>query len=271
MKIAAFYENIVTAVENEGKTLEEVLKTLMECGLEMVYISGDSVKRDGEIVLPLFEKLGIDIEGIHQHFDFAHKPDDESFKEYVDMTAELKAGSLLLVPGFVLPGEEDRKDEIMKNMLGCVERAIAYAKEKNVKICMEDFDHMISPINSVAGLDYFFDRLPDLYCAFDSGNFCCYKEDEVEAYKHFRSRMVTMHVKDRGPEKNSEGDNACTCADGSLAWSVPLGTGYIRIAEIIEDLKKTGYEGNVIAELYGYEDAYNGLQTSVKYLKKLIG
>jgi len=225
MRIAAFYENIITAVENEGKTLEEVLKTFMECGLEMIYISGDSVKKDGETALPLFKKLGLDIEGMHQHFDFAHKPDDESYKEYIDMAAEIGASNILLVPGFVFPGEEDKKDEIMENMLGVMKRAVEYGKEKNVKVCMEDFDSMISPINSVAGMDYFFDRIPDLYCAFDSGNFCCYKEDEIEAYKHYRDKLVTMHVKDRGTAKTSDGDYACKCADGSEAWSVPIGTG----------------------------------------------
>ncbi|MCR5468396.1 MAG: sugar phosphate isomerase/epimerase [Lachnospiraceae bacterium] len=270
MKIAAFYENMLTAMERENLSFEEILTGLKNCGLELIYISGDSYKKDWNEIEPVLKKHGIGIEGMHQHFDFGHDGNCRDYEEYIDIAKKIGASNILLVPGFIPEDETDKEKEIRNNMLSCMKAAVEYGKNRGVAVCMEDFDNLHSPICSVAGMDFFFDAIPDLKCAFDTGNFVCYTENEMDAFKHFSDRIVTMHVKDRGHEKHEADDYPCECFDGSKAWSVPVGTGYIRIKEIVEYLKKNNYQGNLIAELYGYADAFEGLKTSVTYLKKLL-
>ncbi|MCR5273435.1 MAG: sugar phosphate isomerase/epimerase [Lachnospiraceae bacterium] len=270
MRIAAFYENIKSASEIEGIPVYDILAELKELGLELIYISGDSYKEDRDFVKETLKKLGLGVEGMHQHFDFAHDANNRTYEEFIDLAKEAGASNILLVPGFVMPDEKDKEEEILKNMKACMTRAVEYGKKAGVDVCMEDFDSMNSPINSVDGLDIFFDSIPDLKCAFDTGNFCCYEDDEVKALEHFKDKIVTVHIKDRGKTRHNEKDYPCICHDGIEAWTVPAGTGYIRIDEIIQKLKEWGYTGNVIAELYGYTDAYEGFKTSVKNLKKMI-
>lgn len=270
MKIAAFYENIVTALEKENISLVDYLSELKELGLELIYISGDSYEKDKDVVMKALKELDMGVEGMHQHFDFAHDPNVTTYEKYIDYAKEAGAANILLVPGYILPEEKDKEDELKNNMLLNMTRAVEYGKKAGVAVCMEDFDSMHSPINSVKGLDYFFDRIDDLKCAFDTGNFVCYKEDEVEALKHYKDKLVTIHIKDRVFSGGGEKDYPCECYDKSKAWTVPAGTGEMHIKEIIDLLKSWDYKGNVIAELYGYDDTYEGFKTSVKNLKAMI-
>ena len=79
MKIAAFYENIVYGAEKEQVCIEEVLDELKAQGLQMIYISLESLKEKEEELLQLFREKDLAIEGLHQHFDFGHHPEDESY------------------------------------------------------------------------------------------------------------------------------------------------------------------------------------------------
>ena len=269
MKIAVFYENLLTACEKEGIMLLEALKLLKEKGLEAVYIEGSNYKRDKEMLSELLPKTGLFIAGMHQHFDFSHNREDESFKEFIDLAKASGADNILPVPGFIPEGED--REALLSNMLFCMERAVRYGKEQGVYVCMEDYDNLYSPINSVKGMDFFFERIPDLKCAYDSGNFCTYNEDSVAALKHFIQRTVLVHIKDRDVSFREGCGKPYISADGTPYYCVPSGTGIMRIREIVNILKENNFDGTLVAELYGYEDTWNGLLKSVENLKEFIG
>lgn len=270
MKIAAFYENIVYGAEKGQALIGDVLDELKAEGLQMIYISWDSLKGREEELIGLFREKGLVVEGLHQHFDFGHHPEDESYREYIDLALKAGASNCLIVPGLILKEEEENRDKMIENMVETVKKAVAYGKERGIIVCMEDYDSMTSPYNSVEGLSYFFERIPELKCAFDTGNFVCYKEDEKAAFLRFADKICTVHLKDRSRHAHMQGDAGCICHDGSCAWSTPIGSGYIHIKEILEGLKKGNYEGNVIVELYGYEDILEGIKQSIRWVRQQI-
>ena len=46
MKIAVFYENIHDGVQASGRRMEDVLTELRDAGMELLYMTPDSWKRD---------------------------------------------------------------------------------------------------------------------------------------------------------------------------------------------------------------------------------
>ena len=111
-----------------------------------------------------------------------------------------------------------------------------------------------------------------LGCAFDTGNFAAFHEDELEAFELFADRIRTVHLKDRSRTRRHAGDAPFVCADGNPVYACTTGSGYIRIGEILNRLKQRNYSGNVIAELYAC-DADHVLQDaadSVRWLKEQL-
>lgn len=266
MKIAVFYENIVTAAEQNQIPMAEMLDQLKAEGLEMLYISGDSLLGREDELLSLFREKRLPIEGLHQHFDFGHEPEDESYQTYIDLAVRAGANNFLMVPGLIRESEQSKRDEVIEHMLRVMKKAVAYGKEKGMAVCMEDFDSMRSPFNSISGLSLFLDKIPELKCAFDTGNFVCYREDEEAAFSVFADKICTVHLKDRSHVPYSKEDGYCVCGDGSFAWPAPVGDGYIRISKILDGLARLGYAGNVIVELYSFHDMLNGIKKSLRWV-----
>ena len=273
MNIAAFYENIVTFCEQENMSLEEALIFLRDRGLEKIVITGSNLIACHEELMPILKRTGIGLEGIHEHFDFGSHPEDESWKRMAELTAECGGSTVLVVPGLIEPEDENRREEMIENMIAVTAKIADFCAPLGLTAVMEDFDDMRSPYNSVAGLDRFLERIPEMKVAYDTGNLCCYLEDELEGFEHFAGRTVLMHIKDRsiGNYHDEHNDYPCVCENGREEWVVPVGTGYIRIAEIVSRLKERGYRGSLIIELYGYKDMLGGFTTSLKNMKEMIG
>ena len=269
MKIAAFYENIYEGVRATGRRMEEALAELRDAGLEMLYFSFDSLKRDRAQLAGTMEKLGLGVEGVHGFCDFAADPDTERFREMIDLAADAGAGNFLIIPGLFASGNTGRD---LKRMAEGVRKAAEYGREKHMPVLMEDFDGLLSPYNCIAGLRYFMERVEGLECAFDTGNFAAFHEDELEAFEVFADRIRTVHLKDRSLTRRHEGDTPFVCADGKPVYACAIGSGYIRIGEVLERLKRRGYGGNVIAELYACDPRYvvQDAVDSVRWLKERL-
>ena len=253
MKIAVFYENIHDGALASGQRTEDALAALRDAGMEMIYLNPDSWKRDRRELSRTLEKLNLGVEGMHSFCDFAQDPETEQYKELIDLAGEAGAGNLLLIPGMFSTGNT-RRD--LDSMVSGMRKAAAYGLEKGLPVLMEDFDGPLAPYNCIAGLQYFFDRVEGLGCAFDTGNFVTFREDELEAFDLFADRIRTVHLKDRSLSRRHAGDTPYRCADGGEVFACRTGTGYIRMAEILKRLKEMNYNGNVIVELYACDPAY---------------
>ena len=90
MKIAAFYENICDGVQAAGLSMEDTLSALRDEGMERLYISVESWKRDGKTLQGILRRQRIPLEGMHGFCDFPGNPDSG---EYRDMIAKIKKSS----------------------------------------------------------------------------------------------------------------------------------------------------------------------------------
>lgn len=272
MKIAAFYENIKLGAEAARVSLRDALLELKHAGMDMIYISWEEYRKDPDGLSSLFREAQLQVEGLHQWVDFAHDPDTEIYKCVIGDAKALGAGNVLFVPGFVFPGEEEKAEEILENMITAMGRAAAYGKEVGIKVCMEDFDGITAPYNSIAGLKLFLDQIPELHVCFDTGNFIMYHEDELEAFGQFRSRICAMHLKDRSKTPHFPKDQPKLCADGTPEYPCPVGAGYIRMEEILRQLKAQQYPGNLIVELYDCDPEHilAGIRQSVSWVRQRL-
>ncbi len=270
MKIAVFFENIYDGAKAAGQEMEAVLTRLRDAGMEMLYISADSWRRDRAALRPLMENLGLKTEGMHAFCDFARDPDSEAYREMIDLAAESGANNFLIVPGFLSTGSSIRD---LENIAQGVRRAAAYGKSVGMPVLMEDFDGLTAPYNCMAGLQYFMDAVPELGCAFDTGNFIMFHEDVLTAFELFAGRIRTVHLKDRTKERRHEKDTPLLCADQTCAYACAPGSGDIPMEEILNRLKARGYEGNVIVELYCCDPnaVLNDIVWSLGWLRGKVG
>ncbi len=269
MKIAAFYENIHDGVRATGQRMEDVLTELHDAGMELLYLSPDSWKRDRKELSGIIERLDLRVEGMFGSCDFPNDPETIQYQEMLDLAVEADAGNFLIIPGMLTGGNTQRD---LERMVTGTRKAVEYGGKKNVPVLMEDFDGLLSPYNCIAGLQYFMNSVEGLGCAFDTGNFAAFREDELEAFELFADRIRTVHLKDRSGTRRHEGDTPFVCADGKAVYACTVGSGYIRIPEILERLKKRNYRGNVIAELYACDPAYvlRDAVDSVRWLKEQL-
>lgn len=270
MKIAAVYENILEGAQKSGVTDRAALITLYEQGMRAIYISYDSLRSDKERLLSLFRETGMEVEGLHGFFDLGTDPVSDGCLDMIRLAKEAGASNVLIVPGMISPEDENQRAEKLQNMKAALSKAVAYGEQEGITVSMEDFDGLSAPYNSVEGLKWFLDHVPGLMCTFDTGNFIMFHEDEVAAFHLFRERICALHIKDRSATPISNADRPKQCADGSFVYPAPVGSGYIKIREILTCLVQDGYPGNVIAELYDYDDMLNGVIQSVNWLNTTL-
>ncbi len=268
MKIAAFYENIVDGARANSIPLREAVAVLKQQGMELLYVSIFSLREKEEQIVSLLKDLELGLEGIYGFYDFGHSPEDDSWREIIDSAKHLGASNVLIIPGMIPEEEKSQKDILIRNMKTAMTRAVRYGQEQGIAVSMEDFDGLAAPFCTIAGLNEFLTDVPGLACSFDTGNFIMYGEDELEAFRLFRDKLCTVHLKDRRKEARYPDDSAKICADGGLVFAAEAGNGYIRIKEILDLLKEQDYPGNVIVELFDYspEHMLEGIGDSVSWV-----
>lgn len=270
MKIAAFYENILEGAHKSGVTDREALITLHGQGMQAIYISYDSLRSDKERLLSLFQEIGLEVEGLHGFFDLGADPENDGCLDMIRLAKEAGARNVLIVPGMITSADKNQREQKLQNMQEALMRAVAYGEQDGITVSVEDFDGLDAPYNSVEGLQWFLEHVPGLKCTFDTGNFIMFHEDEVAAFHLFWDRICALHIKDRSATPISNADRPKQCADGSFVYPAPVGSGYIKIREILSSLVQDGYPGNVIAELYDYDDMLNGVIQSVSWLNSTL-
>lgn len=109
------------------------------------------------------------------------------------------------------------------------------AEEGGIILCHENCDGWggLGPKQSLELLGAI--DSPALRAVFDTGNTIHHRQDTMDYYKQVRQHIVYVHIKDGRIE------------DGKASF-VYVGEGQARVADIIKDLKETGYEGGLSIE-----------------------
>ena len=277
MKISAFYENILEGARYDGVDIKTALAQLKQDGMEKVYFSYDTLKNDTDgTIRKMLRELGLEVEGLYGFIRFDRDPVDDSYQGMIDMAVTVNAKNVLIVPGFITEGEKREEKLLLENMWSGLVNAVQYGEKQGIAVSIEDFDGLDAPYCRVDGVALFLENVSGLQFSFDTGNFVMYHDDEEEAFELFKDKICTVHLKDRCREK----DSVCgifekerpyiICADGEKLCTVPVGDGFIHIKEILSKLKQKGYDGGLIAEMYGHsaENMYDAIRKSVKWISE---
>lgn len=268
MKLSVFYEHILEAARQENKSIDEICKMVSSFGIEGVEIENTRLKEDKEGVLANLNAGNLKISCMYGFFDFAHTEDLTSGLHMVDLADELDIKKIMLIPGFLkkmefLPIIYNHK---VDKMISKLQKVCTYAKEKNIMVVLEDFDDKIAPFATSKQMQYFYENIPELKCAFDTGNFLYSEEDALEVLPMFIENIGHVHCKDRSFTVK-EGEIPKTTVKGRNMYSTAVGNGVIPMKEIIEIILAKGYDDYFAIEHFGSLQQAKDMEASAKWFK----
>lgn len=267
MKLSVFYDHILQAKEQSGKSLEELLKGVRAAGIEAVEIRLASLLESKETLEEL-KNADLGISCIYEFYEMESCDETESLRLLIETAVQVHAGKVLVVPGFVSEEEKIQMQACMKDytkvaaymsentkVLRMAEGLSFVAKlgaEKGIIVTVEDFDDNKSPLSGMNGIRWFLNRIPELQYTLDMGNFVTNGEDVMEAWELLKDRVAHVHCKDRGEV------------------SVAVGSGYLPIAELVGKLKVIGYEEYLAIEHFDAENQEHCMKTSAEFLRTFL-
>ena len=256
MIVSAFYENIRTGAVHDGLPMTEAVKLLCESGLKGLYVSYESTVHFSGELDEVLRETGIKVTGLHSWIDFSR--DKTGYKNLIDQAVSLGTDHVLIVPVCT--------DQNMETLIEGMKNAVEYGAARGIRVFMEDLDQANSPYNNLAGLKLFLERIPGLLCCFDTGNLIMHQEDEVDGFKQLQNRIRALHLKDRVIRPQNPDDIGKQILDGSCRYPAPVGSGYIRIREILE----IAADLPMIVELYDYGPSHmlDGIRSSIEWVQE---
>ncbi len=280
LKLSVFFDHIREAAEQSGRTEEEVTACCAAAGIRGVEVEYRQFAERENTIRDLLGRNGMEISCFYEFFELGQNPDINHAREVIDKAKELGVERVMIIPGFLkeniatqlaarhysyeATAEFMSHNEEICSMKTALTQITAYAKEKNVTICMEDFDSVTSPVSRIYQLLWFMKQVPDMKHTLDMGNYAFSDENVLDAFDLLKDYVVHVHCKDRGLEV----DMAANRYGRGLA-PVAVGDGYIPIAEMVGRLKDIGYTGYFAIEHFGASDQLNYILRSADFLRSL--
>lgn len=269
MKLSIFFDHILQAQEQTGKSLEELLAGVGAAGIEAVEMNLTYLTEHLEIV-DVLKQTGLKISCIYEFYDMGRCDESEKSRRHVETAVKVGASRILVVPGFLfgeaseemqkaMPSKEKveeffEKNEEINGMAAGLSFVAQLGKEKGVTVTVEDFDDRNSPLAGMHGISWFLRQVSELSYTLDTGNFLFYGERVSDAFALLRDRIAHVHCKDRHPDTNA---------------SVQTGSGYILFGEILGKLKEQNYDGYLAIEHFDVEGQEKCMKGSAEFLRKV--
>lgn len=258
----------MTGAQQRGLSLEETARICLDAGVTGLEFLSRQYDEATLEKLRVLQKAGMRVNGYPAFTDLIHNPSDAAVDEVVRQAVSIGARGILLIPGFLEPG--DCREEVMERSLPAVEKMCRRAGDAGVYVGMEDYDSELSPVSGSEGLLWYLDRAPELSCIFDTGNFHYSGEDTLSAYRKLKRRITRQaHLKDRALTPRpcvSSGHSL----DGRPMYPCAVGDGDIPIGEILSDLAEAGFDGSLTLEMFGHPDYVQGLISSVAFVRRFF-
>jgi L-ribulose-5-phosphate 3-epimerase len=194
-------------------------------------------------------------------------------KDALKVTAQLRAGAMLVVPGCVhadfIPGcAEVPYDVCYKTSLAQIRAAAKVAEKLKTAICIENVwnKFLLSPLEFRQFIKDCKSRWVGAY--FDVANNVPYG---VPAHwvTILGQTIKRVHFKEYAKQKNK---------DGSVTWTgfpegfeVPLGRGHVNYPAVIAALRKVGYKGPVTYELLNFTGDKRAVKKCSREMDKVLG
>ncbi len=288
MKLSIFYDHVLDASRQSGKSLVEILCEAKAAGISAVEINHDNIARQPEM-LPAIREAGVAISGSFLFYNFGGDEygDERRMREHIDTAKQIGAKCVLFVPGFLEeddaralnalldeyrddlnnPAAMQRLDAFMQGcrpimqMTDMLRRGVNYAQEQGITVMLEDFDSYRAPFARTLPLLWFMQNVEGLRFALDTGNFAYSDESMEEAYDLLSDYIVHVHCKDRGEEPGCEQNRV----KKGMA-PVAAGDGYLPLCKYARILLDRGYDGYFAIEHYGKIDQNKAILRSAENL-----
>lgn len=278
MKLAVFYDHILQAAAQSGKSVQDILRICCSAGIEAVEMNYTYLRENYENVRQELRQASMKVSCICEFFDWGHNSGISDAQEMIQAAVDLGAQRVLVIPGFL--NESDAKElnsrwasyeataEYMENhpqiqnMKKVLTDLASYASSRGVTVTLEDFDGGTAPFARTWQLLWFMKQVPEIGYTLDMGNFAYSDEDVLAAYEILGRYIVHVHCKDRGREPGKEIGNY-----NKGMGIVPVGRGYIPIAELLGKLKEQKYGGYLTIEHFNAPDQMTYIQESAKFIQ----
>lgn len=268
MKLSVFFDHILQAGKQTGKSLPELLQGVKQAGIEAVEINLAYVTEHTD-VWELLQQNDLKISCIYEFYDMGRCDETEKSRRHIETAVKVGAERILVVPGFLEGTESEQMQKCMPDalevesffsgnneicrMAAGLSFVAKCGREKGVVVTVEDFDDCNSPLSGMHGIHWFLKQVPELSYTLDTGNYLFYDENVLEAWELLKERVAHVHCKDRRTEDNA---------------SVRVGSGYIPFQDIVKKLLKRGYEGYLAIEHFDVPDQEGCMRQSAEFLKK---
>lgn len=268
-----FHEHILEMAHQQGLSVQEACCTARAMGYAGVNLDMNRLKADFDGTMAPLQKAGLLVHCVYAFTDFgltenSLEGDKQAARENVALVEKTGSKNMLTVAAFLRPEEMDRQSQAYRIRRERVKKAVAFmaqeAREKGIQLVMEDFDGEKALFCFGEELLDFVSTVPNLTCAFDTGNFLYAGEDAWELLPRFLPYITDVHLKDRGLEPN-EG-SPCMALNGTALYPVAVGDGVIPIRRIMETLLANGYAGDFAAEHFGSANQKKDMEASIAFI-----
>ena len=267
-KICTFYDHVADISKQESISLGEALQEAKHIGVELLEVSQNNLQgKEDELEVEL-SRAGLGISSIPAYFNFGVDPDVEKQSAPVlDAARRFGVKKILVIPGFFQKeATPDEREVQIQHMIDCIDRLAELAAKDGISLTMEDYDSALAPFSTMEGVKRFVTRCTGLSTCFDTGNFRFSAEDELLAYETLKDSITHVHLKDRAYSPAGPG-HSITALDGQELYPCPVGGGDLKLLEIVNRLKRDGYQGDFSVEHYGAGDMLGFLKQSVNWVK----
>ena len=267
MKVSVFLEHLYSLSAQKSCTITAAMREAKRSGIDYVetdvkYIFGHEADFKRQL-----ETTGLQVGGVYDFFDFGHQPQRDRALRLLDAAQAVGAVNVMAIPGFAEEG--DNREAVRDKMAWELSELCADAAQRGIRVVLEDFDSEKAPYGRAEEVAWFLDRIPQLGCAFDTGNFLYHGEDVLKAYDLLEKRIAHVHMKDRGFSPLC-GEKAVVSVTGKKLYPAPVGSGELPMAEIVRRLFERGYDGLFAMEHFGANDQLLYMRRSARWLKNIF-
>ncbi len=267
--ISVFLEHIYEAATQRSIPLEEALRAAKSFGID--YLECDHWRLFDKGMKELFDRCGMGVSCIYEHFDFLNDNaavSEEKYRRLFETAVYYGCKRVLCIPGF----SEHPEDDLPRFAEG-VSAMCSAAEEYGVTVTVEDFDDIKSPCCRMKWLGYLLENISGLRYTFDTGNFRYCLESAEDAYSLLKRYVSHVHCKDRSYDtatSSADGSNGKADLSGAVMYPAAVGYGVIGMEELVRQLISDGYDGVFAIEHFGAVDQIDYMKLSADKLRSFM-
>ena len=164
-------------------------------------------------------------------------------------------------------------DHVLPILAKAYREVTEYAETKGIRTCVENHGFFAQDPDRVEKLVNAVDH-PNFGALVDIGNFACADADHNYAVGVMAPYAFHVHAKDfhkKSGSLDNPGEGWFLSRGGNYLRGAIIGQGDVPVRQCIRTLKRAGYDGWLVIEFEGMEDALKGIRIGADNLRRFIG